>query len=619
MQGSTQRSTDERLRGLFPHLPMVPLDRLENIMWRRRLLVKCRGDGGFRRLLRRMCADDMVFWLSFAGWIIEQRDMDHAEQPFVPWDYQVTHMFGPLCESIEDSRYTRTDTRVKKSRDMGASWGILAVFLWYWLFRDGAQFLVVSRNADYVDAPNEPKCLFWRLMFMLERIPGFLTPRYSKTDMRLFNHETGSAITGEPTTGNVGRGSRCLAMLLDEFAAVDKADGYRALSSTRDTTNCRIFASTVGEHGAFSEVLRMPMREIALPWHLHPKKKVGLYRATPASVELIDAEYRHPEGYEFRMDGKLSSPWRDREYALCANKVEAAREIDMDEAESASTFFETSKIHDHIKRNARAPDMIGELIHNPQTGDPSHFEERHGGRLWLWFRPGSDGRPPSTTNYAVGADVATGTGSSNTAITVGAVQTGEKVACLVDPNIQPHESGVYAVALAKWFEGPDGGARLIWESPGPGMNFGIAVQRTGWARIWFKGDDRVGKFRGQRTSLTRPGWSPNDKDARSTVYREYARALNSGEFINRDALSLTECLDIVNDASGIVINYRAGTGTDPSGAKDNHGDRPTADALCWKIMQGGQRVVAPAPVVRVGSLAWRMKEHEAARRRAAEE
>ena len=44
---------------------------------------------------------------------------------------------------------------------------------------------------------------------------------------------------------------------------------------------------------------------------------------------------------------------------------------------------------------------------------------------------------------------------------------------------------------------------------------------------------------------------------------------------------------------------------DPSGARENHGDRPTADALCWKGMRGkGQQKVTDAEML-PGSLAWR--------------
>ena len=55
---------------------------------------------------------------------------------------------------------------------------------------------------------------------------------------------------------------------------------------------------------------------------------------------------------------------------------------------------------------------------------------------------------------------------------------------------------------------------------------------------------------------------------------------------------------------------------DPSGARENHGDRPTADALLNLgmksnvIQQGGKTTV-----ISEGSLAWRRREYETRRKR----
>lgn len=610
---------------MWRHWELVPRDFGANLEWRRRMVLACREDPALKRTVRAMCAEDFCFWLGFGGWVAEYRDIGHVVKPFILWDFQVetaTEVVGCIESSVEG----RADVRVKKSRDMGASWILMAILTWYWQFRREANFLVVSRIQEYVDSPGDEKTLFAKCDFLLRHQPGFLVPRFTRTSLRLSNDETQSNIVGEATTGQVGRGGRFLAILLDEFAAVEPSDSYRAMGATRDATNCRIFNSTLGERrGAFHDVLKMPMREVSLPWWKHPKKAKGLYRKDPGgALEILDKEYRFPDGYRFRDDGRLSSPWRDEQIETCANRVEAAREIDMDEVESTYTFFETAMIQELVRETAKAPDLVGELVHDEKTGDPSHFVERPDGRLHLWFRPAHDGQPPSASDYAVGADVAAGTGASNTAISVGSILTGEKVAQLVDSHIQPNEAGVYAVALAKWFEGPSGGAELIWENPGPGRNFGIAVQRTGYARIWFQTDEKKWFGRSARVpkqpvrSLV-PGWSPNDKDARRTVYFEYRQALKERKYVNRSAYALEECLQIVNGSDGIVIHAKANTDPDPTGARANHGDCPTADALCWKIMQKGQRQVAPRQVARIGSLAHRMQEAEEAERRDAEE
>ena len=52
-------------------------------------------------------------------------------------------------EFIEDLYHAITignDLFIEKSRDMGASWCVLAVFFWCWLFEPGFQALVGSRK-----------------------------------------------------------------------------------------------------------------------------------------------------------------------------------------------------------------------------------------------------------------------------------------------------------------------------------------------------------------------------------------------------------------------------------------------------------------------------------------
>jgi len=582
------------------HFDLVPVDVRKNLAFRRDLAIQCRKEPMLKGTLRRMCSDDILFFVGACLWTEDQRNLDSVIAPFIPWDYQQDAFLG-IVEAIEASAAGRSDVRIPKSRDMGATWMVLTAYLWYWRFRRSLNFLVVSRTQEYVDKAGQPKTLFAKLDFMLRTMPGWLVPAFTRTELRLTNDDTDSAITGEATTGDVGRGGRFTSIMLDEFAAVDRAEGYRALSSTRDASRCRIFNSTIkGPGTAFDDVQKMKgMREIRLPWNLHPEKRKGLY-IFPEGGELQRFDdYKFPDGYEFSIDGKLSSPWRDAEKLQCANSVEIAQEIDMDSVESSYVFFERSMIEGLILETARPFTVRGELKHDRDTGEPGEFVPGPEGRVRLWFSPTADGSPPSSTWYGIGCDVATGTGASNTAITVCAAASGERVADLVDSRIQPHEAGVYAVALARWFRGPDGdGARLVWERPGPGRNFGVAVQRSKYRHVWLE----------DAQNPDRTGWSPNDKDARRSLYYEYRAALNTRRFVNRSEEALRECLQIVNTPKGVVIHTKSGTEIDPTGARDNHGDRPTADALCWMLIQRGAVSIAPKRVVLHSSLAWRRAE-----------
>lgn len=610
----------------FKYVSEVPAGMVQNLGFRRDCLRMARDVPGMKATLTAMCREDPAFLLSTFGWTKDPRNLDTPVLPFILWDYQVGAL-GELFDALEASRTGRADVRIKKSRDMGASWLILGMIAHCWLFMDDFSALGTSRTQEYVDQSGNDKAIFQRLDFMIGALPGFLRPRMSRTENRLSNNENGSSIVGEAMTGDVGRGDRRTVVLLDEFAAVKHAaDGFRALASTRDTSRLRIFNSTLGDaDGAFAQVLKMPMREVVMPWWVHPAKKVGLYRwVPPGRVEVLDPNgYEFPPDYKFDRSGKVSSPWRDEEMILCANKVEIAREIDMDEVAASYNFFERPMIAELVRETSRPPDLVGELLHDRDTGEPGDFIARGDGRLKLWFRPDQEGMVPQGS-YGVGADVAAGTGASNTAISVGSGTTGEKMAALVDPNIQPHEAGVYAVALARWFNH----AMLIWENPGPGRNFGVAVVKSGYqsSRIYWERNEKVmwganmGRPIKKSAASLIPGWSPNNTDNRKALYYEYRKALSTRAFVNRDSDALEECLQIVNTASGIVIHGSATGSQDPTGAKDNHGDRPTADALCWKVMQmvKAQRLPPPAPVVRPGSMAWRFEEAEREEREAQE-
>ena len=81
---------------------------------------------------------------------------------------------------------------------------------------------------------------------------------------------------------------------------------------------------------------------------------------------------------------------------------------------------------------------------------------------------------------------------------------------------------------------------------------------------------------------------------------------------------MRECKEIIFAATGWITHSRSLRTIDPSGARENHGDRPTADALLWK---GMQKVPSEKPA-EVGSpsgtLLWRREQVEKRKRKALE-
>lgn len=567
---------------------IVPKGLKDNLKFREELLTKCL-DGGpaAQEELWIACKRDLLFYVNTMCWTYDPRKTNGV-LPFVTYPFQDESM-SQIADCIREGR----DLVIKKSRDMGASWMLLTVFEWFWHFHDGQSFLLVSRNEDYVDKTGNPKALFWKIDFIHKHLPNWFLPPMTRTKLRLTNDENGSTIDGESTTGDVARGDRRTAIGLDEFAAFEVDSSYRALASTRDATRCRIFNSTpAGSSNAFYDIAHQDtFEQLNLHWSLHPEKAEGLYEA----------------------NGKMRSPWYDAECKRCAHAQEIAQELDIDFAGSDYQFFDAKMLTRHITEFAKPPMKIGDVrIHN-ESLQVMAFDAMPNGRLRLWFDPGQTAKVPTDGPFAMGVDIATGTGSSNSVISIGNCKTGEKVAEFVSSKTRPEELGRIAVALARWFQDSTGrGAYIVWEAPGPGRNFGDVVIESGYRNFYYKEDD-VKMKRGSGSKI--PGWWPT-KDNKRALYADYRDAMLNGRFLNRSKEALSECREIVYTSNGWIQHSKTNSSMDPSGARENHGDRPTADALLNLAMkQKVQKQGSKETVITEGSLAWRRREVESRRKR----
>ena len=533
--------------------------------------------------LRKMCIDDPQFFFDAFVWTYDPRRKP-SRHPFILYYYQREAL------STIDSAIGTNDLKILKSRDMGASWLLLTTFLWRWLFAPLAEsYLLVSRNESYVDGGS--KSLFWKLDYVLDALPGWLTPEYQRNKLRMTNLETGSAIDGESTTGQVARGDRRTAILLDEFAAFDLQDGFSVLSSTRDATMCRVFMSTPnGTGNAFHAVAEnKEIQGLKMHWSQHPIKAEGLYE----------------------LDGKTRSPWYDREIKRCVSSVEVAQELDIDFSASQALFFEPQKISELSHKHVRSPYRVGRM--DEQNGEYVYVDDPDG-PLHLWIHPDGAGDLPRDREYAIGVDIATGTGASNSAIAIGDRKTGEKVGELAAPNLRPDELARYAVAIARWFRGSNNrGAFMVWEAAGPGRIFGdVVVSDLNYREVFLrKSEGRISKRQSEML-----GWYPT-RDTKITLFGNYRNSLYSEKFINRSAEAMKEHREIIYTAGG-SIEHSGSHGTDPSGARMNHGDRVTADALLNLVLGNQTSSESESPVENGYSIGWRRRRADDQARKASQ-
>ena len=163
--------------------------------------------------------------------------------PFLLWPMQ-EEAFEDLYDSLFGAE--PRDCAIVKSRAVGASWLMLALFIWIWLFRPDSHMGLVSATEEKVDSPHDPDALMNKLDFFLDHLPAFFKPQYVRlsNSHTLKNLDNASTVVGYAATGDVARGGRKLAFGFDEMHAFKPGEDSLAMDSTQYVTNCRIFVST---------------------------------------------------------------------------------------------------------------------------------------------------------------------------------------------------------------------------------------------------------------------------------------------------------------------------------------------------------------------------------------
>ena len=585
---------------------VLPKDAELNRRARMRLLWDGAHDPAAAREIRAQCADDPLFWVNGFGWTFDPRKTDRPDLPFVTYPFQ-----DEAIMKILDCVMAHRDAGIEKSRDMGASWVILTATTWLWQFWPRrVTALAISRNEDYVDAPGDPKSLFWKIDYLQQHQPRWLRPRsVVRTSMHFENRDTGSVIDGESTTGEVARGDRRTLILMDEYAAFEVSAGYKANTSTQHATDCRIFNSTPrGVGNAFHDLMTNGETEvIRMHWSQHPEKARGLYRSEKGKVVFLDSwrgevsvtekgtgrrrVVSFPEDYPFVLDGKLRSPWYDRQCARATSPQEIAQELDIDYLGSGYQFFDAAAVEAYVRAWCRDADEVGDLEYDLTTGEPLGFKPNPKGFLSLWEPLGRGGTVAEHRRFVIGADVSAGTGASNSAAVVYDEDTRVKVAEFANPNVEPRDFAVFVLALARFFNN----ATVVPDASGPtGKQFLKRFTQDGdHPPLYRRLKDR--KISQERVDEYGVYLNPAEK---SSVLIEYRDAIGEARIVNCSSRAMEETLQFVRSPRGDIEHSDALASQDPSGARTAHGDVVVADALANLLLgeREGRREGEPREV-----------------------
>lgn len=170
-----------------------------------------------------------------------------------------------------------------KSRDMGLSWMLIALFATLALFNDGFTAGFGSRKEILVDRAGDPDCLFFKIRMFLALLPvefrggWVLGGRECDKSMLITIPATGAIVRGE-AGDNIGRGGRASIYGVDEAAFLERPHLIDAALS--QNTKCRIDISSVnGFDNPFAEKrFSWPAHRVfTFRWQDDPRKDDAWY------------------------------------------------------------------------------------------------------------------------------------------------------------------------------------------------------------------------------------------------------------------------------------------------------------------------------------------------------
>lgn len=325
----------------------------ENLEKRAETLRKAEINLEFRANIIAQCARDPLFFINGYCWTQDPKKPDFAKIPFCTYEDFQDDAILKIVEAIE----TGEDLLIEKTREMGVSWMVLYVFVWYWLFKPNSNFRVGSRKEDFVDKIGVMDTLLEKVRFCVRNLPSWMRPvGYDESThasyMRILNPENKNVIVGESANPHFGSGGRSKAILLDEYSKWDDSVADAAWTSTADVTRCRIPVSTpYGSGNKYAQLAlgtKEKIKKLTLHWTLHPDKAAGAYYLDGEGKRIPISDHKTAfriwdQNRQQKNAIIVRSPWYDAE---CERRSEAdiAQELDIDYQKSGSPFFSISAL-----------------------------------------------------------------------------------------------------------------------------------------------------------------------------------------------------------------------------------------------------------------------------------
>lgn len=573
----------------------VPLTLKENLLYRRKLLLRAETDLEFRNALIGACAHDPAFFMATMCWIFEPRPREvngvalPTKIPFIPWPHQL-----PAILEI-DKHLGKEDIAMEKARGEGASWMGVFFAVKDFLFKPMASVGVVSKDENSVDTPDNTDSIFWKIDWELSCLPPWMMrskPKRNLTYHTILNPDNGANISGFACTGNVASGGRKTWFFIDELSKFPHGPDADSMASTQHVTDSRLIVATpFGTSGEYYRIMHEPssMVKIILDWKDNPTKNRGLYRLTNGVPVAVDKENNPlPSNYDppdklvsallsrlrrkgFKLDGTIRSPWYDHECDRpSATPQSIAQELDRDYGGSMARYFGT-EFFEEAKKTFKKPKRFT-IDYSQEELKNCSLSKNDLGPVEVYCALDAKNRPAEKA-YVAGADVSAGIGgvaSSNSVLQVIDAQTGEQVLEYTTNTTAPADFADDCIAICKIFND----AYLIWEINGPGSGFTMQVMDRQYPNIYMR---KVLWKKGKGKRMKEPGWHTGQK-TKELMFSELHRRVKVGEAVIRSEKLLQECSEYIRD--GNKIEHVGASRTEDGASKgEAHGDRVMAFAI----------------------------------------
>lgn len=200
------------------------------------LLEDANASPEFRSLVMAYSRLDVVAWVNDWVWTTDPRKSP-SRMPFDLFPKQEEFLLW-----LNDRYELKDDAIAEKSRDVGFTWLCAAWMIHRWLFYPDFKGTFGSRKSDLVDRLGDPDSIFEKMRLLLRSLPWWMLPsRWRDNELRLFNLDNGSIITGEGGD-QMGRGGRSSIYITDEAAFIPRAEKVDAAVSAN--SDCKIKVST---------------------------------------------------------------------------------------------------------------------------------------------------------------------------------------------------------------------------------------------------------------------------------------------------------------------------------------------------------------------------------------